>query len=732
MSAEAVARIERCHAYLLDRASGGDTLYGINTGFGDLATTRVNDLVGLQRNLLISHACGVGEPLPGEVVKAMLLLKVKALEPGPFGVAVTTVQRLLDHWNAGVLPVVPSQGSLGASGDLAPLAHLVLPLIGEGEVVMPDGRQMASADALRELGWPALELGPKEGLALINGTQMMLGTGMVALEGVTRLADWADALGAWSLEAWNGLMAAMHPSIHRIRNQAGAMIAAHNVASWLEGSERAAQPRTYVQDPYSFRCMPQVHGASRDVVEGVRAVFEAEMNAVTDNPLVFPDEDLIVSGGNFHGQPLALAMDRLALAIHEWASISERRVFKMLSGQRGLPAFLASNPGLNSGYMIPQYTAASLVSYSKQLCTPASADNADSSNGQEDHVSMGANGALQMWRVLEHAEQVLGIEAMCAAQASDLRGDDHAMAPALRSCKTRSDSTCRSSNATRSWRRSWRPLQRGSGEGAWRKSRPSRRAILNLTPCSFTNSNVAATSFFRWRSFIPLVLVPLHSCWPTTPGARRRCGVAGHVLGGGPSGCGDTRQNHRPCASRHERTQHRRGASGGDAEHAWHVQLGAPSIVPRKLLHVDGAGAGDGTSGLCPGRDVGVHDVLPPHCHGRGGVFGGQVWRHVQRLDGHGAGLCAQILGHPRSSWTPAGNAFSLRHVIKREYNGVFAIVFGMFFLEAARTAGLGAPAWNTEAWQAGLGGSVATFLFLRFLKKRTRVLHVEGREFSS
>ena len=432
LSQEDIRRMERCHAYLAERASGGDTLYGINTGFGDLATTRVDDLKGLQRNLLISHACGVGDPLPREAVKAMLLLKVKALSQGHSGVAVATVQRLLDHANHGVLPVVPSQGSLGASGDLAPLAHLVLPLIGEGEVVMPDGRKLTSGDALHELGWPILELGPKEGLALINGTQMMLGAGMVALERVTRLAEWADALGAWSLEGWNGLKAAMHPSIHRIRNQAGAMISAHNVSSWLEGSERVEQPRNYVQDPYSFRCMPQVHGASRDVVEGVRAVFEAEMNAVTDNPLVFPDEDLIVSGGNFHGQPLALAMDRLALAIHEWASISERRVFKMLSGQRGLPAFLAPNPGLNSGFMIPQYTAASLVSFSKQLCTPASADNADSSNGQEDHVSMGANGALQMWRVLEHAEQVLGIEAMCAAQASDLRDGDFAMAPALK------------------------------------------------------------------------------------------------------------------------------------------------------------------------------------------------------------------------------------------------------------------------------------------------------------
>ncbi|MDA0728786.1 MAG: histidine ammonia-lyase [Bacteroidetes bacterium] len=432
LSQEAIDRVEACHVYLLGRVEGGDTLYGINTGFGDLATTRVDDLAGLQRNLLRSHACGVGDPLPQEVVSAMLLLKVKSLSQGHSGVAVATVQRLLDHWNACVLPVVPRQGSLGASGDLAPLAHLVLPLIGEGEVIMSDGRRLGAGEALAELGWKPLALGPKEGLALINGTQMMLGMGMVALERVTRLAEWADAVGAWSLEAWNGLKAAMHPSIHRIRNQAGAMISAHNVASWLEGSQRMDLPRAYVQDPYSFRCLPQVHGASRDVLEGVRAVLEAEVNAVTDNPLVFPDEDLIVSGGNFHGQPLALAMDRLALAVHEWGSISERRTFKLLSGKRGLPAFLASSPGLNSGYMIPQYTAASLVSYSKQLCTPASADNADSSNGQEDHVSMGANGALQMWLVMEHTEQVLGIEAMCAAQASDLRGTDPSMAPALR------------------------------------------------------------------------------------------------------------------------------------------------------------------------------------------------------------------------------------------------------------------------------------------------------------
>ena len=228
----------------------------------------------------------------------------------------------------------------------------------------------------------------------------------------------------------------MHSSIHTVRNHAGAILSAHNIRAWIAGSARMAEPRSYVQDPYSFRCMPQVHGASRDVVEGVRTVFEAEMNAVTDNPLVFPEEDLIVSGGNFHGQPLALAMDRLALAVHEWASMSERRTFKMLSGQRGLPAFLAADPGLNSGYMIPQYTAASLVSHNKQLCTPSSADNADSSNGQEDHVSMGANGALKMWKVVGQAEQVVAIEAMCAAQASDFRKSDVAMAPALSGLQT--------------------------------------------------------------------------------------------------------------------------------------------------------------------------------------------------------------------------------------------------------------------------------------------------------
>ena len=431
LSDEAKSRIENCHAFLLSKAGQGEVIYGINTGFGDLATTVVDDLHGLQRNLLISHACGVGEPLPQDVVRMMLLLKVKGLSQGHSGVALTTVQRLLDHWNANVLPVVPEQGSLGASGDLAPLAHMVLPLIGLGEVTMADGRRLPSSEALSELGWAPLELGPKEGLALINGTQMMLGMGMVALQRIERLASWADAVGAWSLEAWNGLDAAMHSSIHTVRNHAGAILSAHNIRAWIAGSARMAEPRSYVQDPYSFRCMPQVHGASRDVVEGVRVVFEAEMNAVTDNPLVFPEEDLIVSGGNFHGQPLALAMDRLALAVHEWASMSERRTFKMLSGQRGLPAFLAADPGLNSGYMIPQYTAASLVSHNKQLCTPSSADNADSSNGQEDHVSMGANGALKMWKVVGHAEQVLAIEAMCAAQASDFRKSDVAMAPAL-------------------------------------------------------------------------------------------------------------------------------------------------------------------------------------------------------------------------------------------------------------------------------------------------------------
>lgn len=433
LSAGMQQAIERCRDYLEAKlnADSDAAIYGVNTGFGDLASTRVGAeaLSQLQRNLLVSHACGVGEEVPQDVVRAMVLLKIKSLGKGHSGVRIETVQRLVDHWNANLFPLVPSQGSLGASGDLAPLSHMVLPLIGEGEVLI-EGTPVPSGEVLAAKGWKPLELGAKEGLALINGTQLMLAYGVMALERLERIADWADALCAWSLEAWHGRTEPFDPAIHQVRNQSNAELVARNVTDWLKGSEWQAVPRTQVQDPYSFRCTPQVHGASRNSLEAARAVLENEVNAVTDNPLIFPEQDKVLSGGNFHGQPLALQLEALALAAHEFGSISERRTFKLLSGKQGLPAFLASDPGLNSGFMIPQYTAASLVSQNKQLCAPNVVDTIDSSNGQEDHVSMGANAALKLWKILDNVEQVLAIECITAAQACDLRSPE-GMAPAL-------------------------------------------------------------------------------------------------------------------------------------------------------------------------------------------------------------------------------------------------------------------------------------------------------------
>ena len=433
LSAEAERSIQDCRKYLEERLNDPSepTIYGVNTGFGDLAHTRVgsDQLSELQRNLLISHACGVGDDVPEAIVKSMLLLKIKALSKGHSGIQLQTVQRLVDHLNARVYPVIPSQGSLGASGDLAPLAHMVLPLIGEGDVRV-DGVSVPANDVLLAKGWKPLTLGAKEGLALINGTQLMLGYGVMAVKRLERIAQWADALCAWSLEAWMGRPEPFEACIHQIRNQVGAETVAGNVRHWLEGSEWQKKPRQQVQDPYSFRCTPQVHGASRNSLQSARGVFENEVNAVTDNPLIFPELDQILSGGNFHGQPLALHLDALALAAHEWGSISERRTFKLLSGKQGLPAFLSTNPGLNSGLMIAQYTSASLVSQNKQLCTPSSSDTIDSSNGQEDHVSMGANGALKLWKVLDNVEQVLAVECLTAAQATSLRNEP-GMAPRL-------------------------------------------------------------------------------------------------------------------------------------------------------------------------------------------------------------------------------------------------------------------------------------------------------------
>jgi histidine ammonia-lyase len=423
MSPTVNKRVQKCHAYLANRiATKGDTLYGVNTGFGSLANTRISDdkLTELQDKILISHACGVGNDVPEFIVRMMLLLKAKALGQGHSAVKPLTIERLLDFLDNGVSPIVPCQGSLGASGDLAPLSHLVIPMIGEGEVRIRGGEPVHASDALKEFGWEKLTLDPKEGLALINGTQLMLSYGVTSLLRIHNLMDWANAIGAWSLEAWSGLESPFDKDIQRVRNQQGAIDVASSVRDWIDGSEKMKYPRVHVQDPYSFRCIPQVHGASYDVFVEARDLFENEINAITDNPLVFPDEDKVVSGGNFHGQALAMTLDRLTLAVHEIASISERRIFKLMSGTRNLPAFLAKDPGLNSGFMIAQYTAASLVSLNKQLTTPSSADNADSSNGQEDHVSMGANAALKLWQVIEQAEQVLSIEALCAAQASDL------------------------------------------------------------------------------------------------------------------------------------------------------------------------------------------------------------------------------------------------------------------------------------------------------------------------
>ena len=433
LSADTKQAIERCREYLEAKlnANADAAIYGVNTGFGDLASTRVGTeaLSQLQRNLLVSHACGVGDAVPEEVVRAMVLLKIKSLGKGHSGVQMETVQRLVDHWNANLFPLVPSQGSLGASGDLAPLSHMVLPLIGEGEVLI-EGTPVPSGEVLAAKGWKPLDLGAKEGLALINGTQLMLAYGVMALERLEQIADWADALCAWSLEAWHGRVEPFDPAIHQVRNQTNAELVARNVTDWLKGSKWQAVPRTQVQDPYSFRCTPQVHGASRNSLAAARAVLENEVNAVTDNPLIFPEQDKVLSGGNFHGQPLALQLEALALAAHEFGSISERRTFKLLSGKQGLPAFLAADPGLNSGFMIPQYTAASLVSQNKQLCAPNVVDTIDSSNGQEDHVSMGANAALKLWNILDNVEQVLAIECITAAQACDLRASE-GMAPAL-------------------------------------------------------------------------------------------------------------------------------------------------------------------------------------------------------------------------------------------------------------------------------------------------------------
>jgi histidine ammonia-lyase len=423
LSEEAIEKINKCRKYLDDRMSAStDPVYGINTGFGSLCDVKINnnDLEQLQKNLVMSHACGTGEEVPKPIVKLMLLLKIQSLSYGHSGVQLKTVQRLIDFYNNDILPVIYTKGSLGASGDLAPLAHLCLPLIGMGEVEYNNER-ISGAELLKKLNWEEIHLQSKEGLALLNGTQFMSAYAVYCLIESKRISEQADLFAAISLDAFDGRTDAFNELIHIVRPHAGQLETAKNMLANLEGSEIAAQKKVQVQDPYSFRCVPQVHGASKDTINYVQSVVTTEINSVTDNPNVFPDEDKIISGGNFHGQPLALVLDFLAIALAELANISERRTYQLISGQRGLPPFLVENPGLNSGFMIPQYTAASIVSENKQLCTPASVDSIVSSNGQEDHVSMGANAATKLYRVVENVNRVLAIELMNAAQALEFR-----------------------------------------------------------------------------------------------------------------------------------------------------------------------------------------------------------------------------------------------------------------------------------------------------------------------
>jgi len=423
LSAELQERIQTCRDYLDQKvANSTQLIYGINTGFGSLCDTAIStaDLEALQRNLVCSHACGMGEEVQLAIVRRMLLLKVLGLSKGASGVQLATVERLLFFFNNHIYPVVYQQGSLGASGDLAPLAHLSLPLIGEGEVYF-ENQKISATELNKKFNLKPIVLQSKEGLALLNGTQFMSAYATYAVAEAYQLFEGFNQVAALSMEAYDARKDPFAANVNEIRNQVGQI----RVAAWfrkqLEGSQIMEQAKAHVQDPYSFRCIPQVHGASLDTIDHAAQIVTREINAVTDNPTVFPDDDQVVSAGNFHGQPLALILDFLAIAMAEMGSISERRTYKLISGTRGLPAFLVKNPGLNSGLMITQYTCASIVSQNKQLCTPASVDTIDSSNGQEDHVSMGANAATKLFRVLDNCQKILAIELIHAAQGLEFR-----------------------------------------------------------------------------------------------------------------------------------------------------------------------------------------------------------------------------------------------------------------------------------------------------------------------
>lgn len=426
LSDEAKKKIIRCRKYLDKKiSSSGEAIYGVNTGFGALCNVKISpsDLEKLQTNLVISHACGTGDEVPQEIVKLMLLLKIQCFAFGNSGVSLEVVERLIDFYNNEIFPVVYQQGSLGASGDLIPLAHLSLPLIGEGKVNF-NGEKISSKNIYKKFSWKPIVLKAKDGLALLNGTQFMSAYATHIILKAKKLSQNADLISAISVDAFDCKMEPFDELIHKIRAHKGQIQTAENIRKFLSGSEISQRKKSQVQDPYSFRCIPQVHGASKDAIEHCEKIFLTEINSVSDNPNIFPEEDKILSGGNFHGQSLALAFDYLSMALAELGNISERRIFQLLSGQRGLPTFLIKNGGLNSGLMMPQYLAASIVSQNKQLCTPASVDSIVSSNGQEDHVSMGANAATKCFKIAENLEKILAVELLTAAQALDFRRNE--------------------------------------------------------------------------------------------------------------------------------------------------------------------------------------------------------------------------------------------------------------------------------------------------------------------
>ena len=425
LTPETIERVERARAVIEERLADGGAYYGINTGFGNLSRVRIDseDTSSLQERLLVSHAAGIGDPIPAAAVRGMLLLRANTLARGHSGVRTVVVERLLEMLRLNLLPVVPSRGSVGASGDLAPLAHLALPLIGRGRLSV-DGEAVDSGPALAAAGLEPLTLEAKEGLALINGTQAMTSLLALSVLAARRLVRIADLMGALSADALRGADTAFDPRLHELRPHPGQIASAANLHGLLDGSEIRESHREHdvrVQDPYCLRCMPQVHGAVRDLLEEAAAKVEIELNAVTDNPLVFPETSEVLSGGNFHGEPIAMAADALGMALAELGSISERRIDKLTDEAfSGLPPFLVRDSGLNSGFMIAQVTAAALVSENKGLAHPASVDSIPTSAGQEDHVSMGMWAAIKLHRIATHVRTILSIELLAAAQGIDL------------------------------------------------------------------------------------------------------------------------------------------------------------------------------------------------------------------------------------------------------------------------------------------------------------------------